>query len=245
MPSIKSDLTNKKIAGGAMRQFEVSDDSYEDEDQGGPDIAELNQRMKERGLPPVDEATVRQMYAVQQGSGGGGDGGGRRAPKPQPPQLDDLYETERVIKEARVAKLTGKSRLSEGAKRRVEMLCGMTRSTRTIDLDGTVFSLRTLKNKEMREALILASQFDGTVESPFEIRKQLLARSLYEVAGTDITLFLGDPSIESVCEFLDEADETLLTRLYSEYLHLVEDASKKFSIKNEEDAKEVIEDLKK
>lgn len=243
MPSIKSDLTNKNFAGGAMRQFDVPD---EDDDQG-PDIAELNKRMADRGLPPVDEATVRQMYAMQQGAGSGGDGGGRggNRPKPPPTETENLYETERVIKEARVAKLHGKTRLSEGARRRIEMLCGLTRSTRTADLDGTTFSLRTLKNKEMRDALLLASQFDGTVESPFEIRKQLLARSLYEVAGTDITLFLGDSSLDAVYEFLDEIDETLLTRLYSEYLRLVDEASKKFAIKNEADAKEVVEELKK
>lgn len=243
MPSIKSDLTNKNFSGGALRQFDVPD---EDDDQG-PDIVELNKRMADRGLPPVDEATVRQMYAIQQGGSGGGDGGGRggNRPKHPPTETENLYETERVIKEARVAKLHGKSRLGEGARRRVEMLCGLTRSTRTADIDGTTFSLRTLKNKEMREALLIASQFDGTVESPFEIRKQLLARSLYEVAGTDITLFLGDSSLESIYEFLDEMDENLLTRLYSEYLLLADEATKKFSIKSEVDAKEVVEDLKK
>lgn len=240
MASIKSELTNKKIPGGTMRQFEVSDDS--DDDQG-PDIAELNRRMAERGLPPVDEHTVRQMYASQHG-------GGQQRPvqqhqQVQPEPIDNLYETERVIKEARVAKMHGKVRLNEGAKRRIEMLCGLTRTTRTVDFDGQAFSLRTLKNKEMRAALMAASQFDGTVESPFEIRKQLLARSLYEIAGTDATLFLGDTSIEAMFEFLDEVDETLLTRLYSEYLVLVDEASKKFAIKTEADAQEVVEELKK
>lgn len=239
MPSIKSDLTNKNFAAGGMRQFDVPDDSEGYEDQGAPDIAELNKRMAERGLPPVDETTIRQMYAMQQGGGGG------NRPKAPQPSLDDLQEKERIIKEARVAKMHGKVRLNEGARRRVEMLCGLTRSTRTADLDGQKFSLRTLKNKEMREALLTASQFDGTVESPFEIRKQLLARSLYEIAGTEASLFLGDPSLEAMFEFLDEIDETLLTRLYSEYLLLVDDAGKKFSIKSEADAKEVVEDLKK
>ncbi len=224
-----------------MRQFEVPDDSYDEEDQGAPDIAELNKRMAERGLPPVDEATVKRMYAMQQG---GNQKPAQRAQVPEP-QMDDLYEKERIIKEARVAKMHGRVRLNEGARRRVEMLCGMTRSTRSVPLNGQNFSLRTLKNKEMREALLTASQFDGTVESPFEIRKQLLARYLYEIAGTDASLFLGDSSLEAMFEFIDEADETLLTRLYSEYLLLVDEASKKFSIKSETDAKEVVEDLKK
>jgi hypothetical protein len=238
MPSIKSDLTNKKISGGTMRQFEVPDDSEYDTEQG-PDIDELNRRMAERGLPPVDENTIKQMYALQQG------GSEKSVRQKQPQPLDGLYEKEHQIREARIAKMTGKVRLNEGAKRRIEMLCGLTRSTRTVDLDGQIFSLRTLKNKEMRGALLAASQFDGTVESPFEIRKQLLARSLYEIAGTEATLFLGDPSLEAMLEFIDDIDETLLTRLYTEYLRLVDDASKKFSIKNNSDVQEVVEEIKK
>ncbi len=239
MPSIKSDLTNKNLAGGTMRQFEVPDDS---DDDHGPDIAELNRRMADRGLPPVDEATIRKMYAAQQGQGQVE----ARPPSRQQQSMDDLYENERAIKEVRAAKLHGKVRLNEGARRRIEQLCGMIRSTKLVDLgDGSTFSLRTLKDKEMRAALLLASQFDGTIESPFEIRKQLLARSLYEIAGTDISLFLGDASIEAIYEFLEESDETLLTRLYSEYLLLIAEANKKYAIKSEEDAKEVIDDLKK
>ena len=208
MASIKSELTNKKVPVGNMRQFEVSDDSDFDDMDQGPDITELNKRMADRGLPPVDENTIRQMYAAQQG------GTSRRAnvsqQQIQSQQIDNLYETERAIKEARVAKMHGKIRLNDGAKRRIEMLCGLTRSTRSIDIEGQKFSLKTLKNKEMREALLAASQFDGTVESPFEIRKQLLARSLYEIAGTDSTLFLGDTSLEAMFDFLDEVDEPLL-----------------------------------
>lgn len=236
MPSIKSDLTNKKLAGSSMRQFDIPDDS--DDDGQGPDIAELNKRMADRGLPPVDEDTIRRMYAMQQNPS-------INNPKQPSSQMDDLYEKERIIKEARATKIHGKSRLNEGARRRIEMLCGLTRSTRTADLAGQIFSLRTLKNKEMREALLFASQYDGTVESPFEIRKQILARSIYEIAGTDSSLFLGDTSLEAMYEFLDEADETLLTRLYYEYSTLAEEANTKFSVKTEEDAKEVVEDLKK
>jgi len=252
MPSIKSDLTNKKFAGSTMRQFEVSDESELEEysgeqDFGPPDITELNRRMADRGLPPVDEATIRQMYAMQQG------GRPQQQQAPMPRQnvsqkqtmAEDLYEKERLVKEARVAKMHGKVRLNEGAKRRIEMLCGIIRTTKSVDLGGQIFSLRTLKDKEMREALLLASQYDGTVESPFEIRKQILARSLYEIAGTDAAIFLGDSSIEAMYEFLEEIDETVLTRLYSEYAILAEEAAQRYSIKTSEDAKEVAEDLKK
>ncbi len=245
MPSIKSDLTNKSFAGGGLRELEVSDDSeYDsDQDQGYPDIAEMNKRMAARGLPPVDEATIRQMYAMQQ-SESGNDGGNRRRPAPPPQPLDELQEMERAVKASRAAK-QGKPRLSDGAKKRIEVLCEMTRTKRHVNIGEVVFSLRTLKTKEMREALLTASQFDGSIESPFEIRKQLLARSLYEVAGSDIALFLSDTSLEAIFDFLDNTDETVLTKLYSEYLFLIDEANGKFAIKNEQDAKELVEDLKK
>jgi len=227
MPTIKSDLTNKSFDGNQMMQFDVSDESQE---MPSDEIDALNRRMAERGLPPLDENTINQMYKHQ---------------NKQVNNQNDLSTTERAVKEARIAKATGKTRLNDGAKRRVEALCGIMRSTKSVDIEGNIFSLRTLKTKEMREALLEASKFDGTVESPFEIRKQLLARSLYEIAGADATLFLGDSSLYAMFEFLDEQDESLLVRLFSEYSQLANSADKRYSIKNDVDAKEVIDDLKK
>ena len=147
--------------------------------------------------------------------------------------------------QAKEARRRGQDRLSDAARRRIEMLIGMTRGTRSFMLEGHQYALQTLKSGELREAILEAAKFDGTVESPFEIRKQLLARSLVQIAGVEVEQFLGSNSLEARLIFMDELDHYLLGRLYDEYLAMVQEARDKYAIKNETDAKEVVEDLKK
>jgi hypothetical protein len=159
---------------------------------------------------------------------------------------EDPNDIERDFKQAReIKKSNGKERLNEGAKRRIEMLIKMTSDSREVDINGNIFILQTLRSKEMREAIMAASEFDGTVQSPFEIRRQLLARSLSQIAGVDASQFVGSNDLESKLAFVDELGESLLNRLYDEYLILVKESREKYSIKNDADVKEVLEDLKK
>lgn len=234
MPTIKSDLTSKTISGPKYRELEVSDESNTEY----PDFNEMNERMAARGLPPISEDQFRRMFDAQM----------RSAPEPKQSYQapgPSLEETEQYIKEMRIAKATGKTRLSEGAKRRVLALCDMLRETRDVMLGDVKFSLRTLKDKEMRTAIISSSNFDGTVESPFEIRKQILSRSIFSINDTDIAVFLGVDNLESKLEFIEEMDEKALDFLYDEYLKLNEAATAKYAIKGPEDLNGLVEDIKK
>jgi hypothetical protein len=154
-------------------------------------------------------------------------------------------EIEREIKAAKEARRTGKERLSDGAKRRIEILLGMTRSIHKVDIDGNIFIFQSLKAKEMREAIIAAAEYDGTVQSPFEIRKQFLARSITSIADVDFEQFIGSNTLEAKLLFIEELDDALSNRLYDEYIKMAKDARDKFSIKSDVDGKEVVEDLKK
>ena len=146
----------------------------------------------------------------------------------------------------RLAKMAGKERLNDGARRRIEILIGMTRTTREVDLlEGNVFILQTLRSKEMREAIMAAAEYDGTVQSPFEIRKQLLARSLVQVAGVEVAQFVGSNTLEARMALVDDLDESLLNRLFDEYQKMVDESRDKFALKTVADAQEVVEDLKK
>lgn len=165
--------------------------------------------------------------------------------KMQREQERDPAEVEREIKAAREARRTGKERLGEGAKRRIEMLLGMTRTTHTADVDGTVFIFQSLKAKEMRESISAAAEYDNTVQSPFEVRKQFLARSITSIGGIDFDQFIGSSTLESKLDFIEELDDALSNRLYDEYVKLSNEAREKFSIKTNEEAKSVVEDLKK
>ena len=122
----------------------------------------------------------------------------------------------------------------------------MTRTQREVDLlGGNIFILQTLRSKEMREAIMAAAEFDNTVQSPFEIRRQLLARSLVQVAGVEVVQFCGADTLDSRLNMVDNLDEQLANRLFDEYTLLVKEAQSKFAIKDEVTAQEVVEDLKK
>lgn len=242
MASIKSDLTNKSYpAGRKMREFEVSDESESEElydysqDSGPPvdpqNIEAINARLASRGLPPLDETPRRPAAPV--------------APARNYNDAETLNNLENKVAQARKLKASGKERLSTGAKRRVEILCDMFKNHTDVDIDGQLFVLRTLKGKEMKEALIAASEFNGTVALPFETRKYLLSYSLVQIAGTEVEMFLGEDSIEARMEFLEELDDSILNRLYGAYVDLVNETNAKYAIKNEADAKEVAADLKK
>lgn len=239
MAGFKSDLTSKNMSVGQLREFDVPDETERlDQDQ----IDALNQRMASRGLPPLDEATIQSMARRQSQKNAMLE---QEAMINERNSFKDLAQVERQAKEARVARNTGKTRLSEAAKRRIEVLCEMSRVTRSVDIDGNIFVLRNLKAKENRDAFITFSQFDGTVQLAFEMRRQVLARSLFQVAETDIELFLGDDSLEARLEFIDELDESVIIKLYDEYVQLEKESSSKYLVKDDALAKEVTEDLKK
>lgn len=234
MPKFESPISNKGFVGQPMKEFVVPDES--DQLNQGPSIDYNNTLpvMRARGpslhgaQPPVNfEAAMAFQNRMDNES------------------QEDAAETERQIRAARDAKRTGKERLNDGARRRIEMLVGMTQNTREVVLDGNVFILQTLKSKDMREALMAASVFDGTIQSPFEIRKQLLARSITQIAGVESGAFVGSNGVEAKLDFIDEQVEAVLNRLYSEYLILVKESNDKYSIKTSEDATQVVEDLKK
>lgn len=217
MPSFESPLGSKRISGQPMREFDIPDEG----EKFAPSVSQKYQ---------MDSASMQEFQTRMQAS---------------MDPTSNLSQTEREIREERNARRFGKERLNEGARKRIELLLGMTRLSRSVILGENSFILKSLKSKELSEAYMMAAEFDGTVQSPFEIRRQLLGRSLTEISGISIPQFIGSDSLEDKLIFIDEMDHALLSRLYSEYLLLVEETKEKYAIKNEVEAKEVLEDLKK
>jgi len=222
MPGFESPLGNKKFGGPGMREIDIPDES------GMSPENIVNPVVRRRAsLPPLDESAIQSFQnRIQEAE-------------------QDPAELEREFREARKAKISGKEKLNDGAKRRLEMLLNMTRTTHDVKIDGNVFVLQTLSGKSMSEAIMAASEYDGTVQSPFEVRRQFLARSLVEIAGVSFSQFVGSEDLEVKLSFIDELPEPLLNRLYDEYLKMADIAKNRYSIKNEMEAKEIIEDLKK
>lgn len=226
MTSFDSSIGKKKFENTGFRELEIPDESgYNSPSHQEPVV-------RRRHVPQVDAEAIRDFQA--------------RVQQQEMPIFDrDPADVEREIRQAKADRKAGRERLNEGAKRRLEMLLGMTNNTRDADIGGNVFVLRTIASKEMREAIMVASEYDGTVQSPFEIRRQLLARSLVKVAGVDAAQFVGSNYLEDKLALIDELGESVLNRLYDEYLILVRETDQKYAIKNPEQAKEIVEDLKK
>lgn len=215
MPSFDSPLGTKRFGGIGLKEYDVPDESGH----------------SGHGMPDMD--AIRDFQNRLQGDF-----------EPDP-YTDELAQAEKEIKAAREARKVGKERLSDGAKRRIEMLLGMSRLTRSCELDGNVYVFQTLRSKDMSDAYMVVTKFDGTVQFPYELRRQMVSRSLIQIAGVDIEQFLGSNTLESKLAFVDELPEALLHRLYNEFQLLVKESNEKYSIKTEEDAKEIVEDLKK
>lgn len=220
MAKFESPLGSKKFEGQNIKEMDVPDESG---------YNPPSQRHQDNGFQ-MDESSMRDFQS-------------RMEPPVQ--SAREQTELEQQMRQARQARSSGKERLTEGARRRIEMLVGMTRLTRSVEIDGNVYALRTLKSIELRQAIVACAEFDGTVQFSFEIAKQLLARSIFQVAGVEIEQFLNSNELGSKLIFVEELDQALVTRLYSEYILLNEESKTKYSIKTPEEIKEVAEDLKK
>lgn len=226
MPKFDSPIGSKQFSSPPMRDFSVPDESgYEPPPQ-------MPQRpMRHANEPPMfDESSMREFQSQMQ--------------QPMQP-MRDMSDIEKNIYAAKKAKREGKERLSEGARRRIEMLLGMTRITRDVEIGGQMYKLQTLTSEELRQATVATSEYDGTVQFIFEHRKQLLARSVVVVAGMPIDQFLQSDDIEAKLEFIELVDHAVLHRLFTEYTSLLQEAQEKYSPKTDAQVKEVVEDLKK
>ena len=216
MPEFNSPLGKKPFAPSNLKNIEIPDES---------NAAHTEVRNYQFSSGSMDDFQERLQSA--------------------PSNIKNDIEIEREIMAAKEERRTGRQRLSPAATHRIEMLMGMTRSTKEVEINGATYVLQSLKSKELREALTAVSPFDGTIELPFETRKQLLARSLTHIAGVEFNQFLGSDQLKDKLDFIEEVDHALLTRLYDEYGILAKESQSKYAIKTDEDVKEVAEDLKK
>lgn len=227
MPKIESTITNKQIKGPGMRDLSVPDESGYTQPPQAPQHRHFNQEM-----PQFDPQAMREFEAGMQPS------------RPTVP-MKELNDDEMRILELKKAKREGKERLSDGAKRRIEMLIGMTRLTKDIEIEGQQYKIQTLSSREFRDALTATAEFDGTVEFLFENRKQIMARALVIIAGVEINQFLNSYDLQDKLDFIELMDHALLLRLFTEYSTLSQEAQSRYSLKTDEQVKEVLADLKK
>lgn len=150
-----------------------------------------------------------------------------------------------AIQASRKARILASKKITSIAKERIKILTELGRSLQKVNFEEISFSLRSLKDKEMREVVLISSSGANPADSYFEARLQTLARSIYEIDDQPISLVLGSEKLEDVVSWLEDMDESLIEFIHNNYLEMVKKNKIKFAIKNEEDAKEVAEEIKK
>jgi hypothetical protein len=166
--------------------------------------------------------------------------------EPQSQQQLNTAEIEQKIEEARREKVNPVVKISDTGKKRIEILANIGRLTKDVPIGGISFSLRTLKSKETEEATraIFANSVTQ-LEASLEARKQQLARSIFKIDGQDIDFVIGSRVFDDKLAFIGELEDIVVDALWDNFTTLKNEARTKFGINNSEEAKEVIEDLKK
>jgi hypothetical protein len=226
MPKFDSPIGSKQFQS-TMKDISVPDESDYDQPQMPPRQV---RNMPQHEMPVFDENAMRDFQSQMH---------------PPSNPIREMNDFEKNILAAKKAKREGKERLSEGARRRIEMLLGMTRLTKDIEVGGQMYRLQSLTSQELRDAVVASAEFDGSVQFIFENRKQLLARSITVVAGVHIDEFLNSNDLEARLEFMECMDHALLLRLFTEYNNLAREAQERYNPKTEVQVKEVVDDLKK
>ncbi len=184
----------------------------------------------------VDDPTMNQSYQGQ-------------LPQ-QTQQPRELTESElRGLEQQRVQAHMMRERVSPQAKSRLEYLAGIGRIRDDFEVDGVKFSLQSLKSGALEEILDAAINLGENISAGkfnLEIRKQTLARSLYAIDNLPIEEVIGSNNFKDKLLLIEEFDENIVELMHKKYQkNIINVANKKFAIKDEKDAQEVIEDIKK
>jgi hypothetical protein len=191
--------------------------------------AEPQSHLREFNVGDPDEPSLNPMYRAAQQAPGYELSAGER---------EELQQYRRNIS-------SKEDKVGDYAKKRVELLANIGRLTKVVEIDGVTFSLRTLKTKEAREATMAIFGCVNDVDASFEIRRQTLARAIYEIDGQATELALGGDDFTFKLQLVDDMEDVTVIRLYNEFNMLRNEVQTKYGLKTEQEVKEVLEDIKK
>lgn len=219
MAEINSPLGRREFASGQpMKNFTVSDPTFDD----GHEQFDPRQQVQPPPPPPVQRhASAEDAMSLRR---------------------QHFERTNQV-----------NAQQDENVKRRIEMLTEIGRAQTTVNVDNHEFVLRSLKGREIRHIVQITSDLakESRPDTIYDIRVQTLAYSLVSIDGVSIDSLLGSfglPYEEAIYrrkQLLEDLDEAVLNYIFADYQKLMRDNMERFGIKNEADAKEVAEQLRK
>lgn len=137
-------------------------------------------------------------------------------------------------------------KISPGAKERIEFLLGIGKVTKDVDVDGTTFTLKALSDVQNQDVLLKIVQgYKNDADALLYSRRLTLTYAITHIDGTSIGIQLGDDSFETKFTVLGQMDSDVIGYIYSHYEEMTVNKRKKYTIKNEKDAEQVVEELKK
>lgn len=158
----------------------------------------------------------------------------------------ELSDAERQdLMRSRAEANQNRNKVGDYAKKRIEILANIGRLYKDVTIEGIVFGLRTLKTREAREAAVSITTCDSQIDAAFEVRRQSLARAIYQIDGQSVEDALGGIDFALKLDFVDGMEDSVFTKLWNEFDNLRQESSNKYGVNSEETVKEVVEDLKK
>jgi hypothetical protein len=149
------------------------------------------------------------------------------------------------IDEAEVMRMVGQAReqrkiVTPAAKNKLELLLGLGRKKIAIDIEGHQITLKNLSSHETKLVMNAISEVTG-FERVYVAKHMTLAYAIDAVDGEPIGKILGDDdTIALRSDLIENMEASVVDKLYSSYT-----SSLLVVIKDDQEAKEVSEDLKK
>lgn len=147
------------------------------------------------------------------------------------------------------------------AKRRIEILTGIGRNTKDVEVGGIVFTLRSLKTFEQNSLdHVVAAQKQVRLpngSSSFtpigmnEIKLEALSHALFMIDGQSVDVVLGtineeyDIQVSARKDLVNEMDGTLVDYLFVQYQGLVKETQDGYAPKTSEEVREVVDAMRK
>lgn len=197
-----------------------------------------------RRVMTVDDPSQEQAHPSYQS---------QAVPSPSQMQQQPHYLSPEERQELQQRRQQANKQVSSTVRQRIEYLSGIGRIRDEFEMEGpdgvnVKFHLQSLKSRELDDVhdfMVSLGKEITTTKFNFEVRKQILARSLWAVDEISIENVIGSDTMEDRLYFIDSLDENLVSYMFEFYEKNIMRKGKKFAVKDEEDAKEVHEDIKK
>lgn len=158
---------------------------------------------------------------------------------------EEFFDFNEVSK-IRAESIQNKNKLNNSAKEKIEFLLGMKRKTKDVIIDEIKFKIQTLKTKEIKFILSEVAKETNDIGvsqalALMSIKVNTVALIITHIDDQPIEFIFGTNDFAQIKEYVNEMNDDVVDTLYSEYLTL----KQKHEIKNDKEAEEAVENLKK